>query len=121
MADLEFHIEGEGAEMTAAALQALIGEQFGQEPRRVSAPPSGREQEKSDPLAVAAFILAVPPAILATIDLAERLALKEKAQRLIDFARGQRQQHGTRIWLKRTHRIEPLPLDEAKLSELLDE
>ena len=70
---------------------------------------------------VAAVILAVPDAILATMQLAERFALKEKAQRLIDFARGQRQRHGARIWLKRRNRIEPLLLDEAKFSELLDE
>ncbi len=121
MADLEFHIEGEQAETTAVELQALIGEQFGRESRRVSAPTSGREREKSDPLAVAAVILAVPPAILATVELAERLAIKDKAQRLIDFARSRHRQHGTRIWLKRANRIEPLLLDEAKLSELLDE
>lgn len=121
MTDLEFHIEGEQAETATAELQALIVEQFGQAPRRVPTPTSGPGREKSDPWTIAGVILVVPGAILATMDLAERLALKAKAQRLIEFARDQRQRHGTRVWFKRTNRIEPLPLDEAKLSDLLDE
>ena len=120
MADLHFYIDGDAAEQTAHDLERLLGEHFQQPVQRESAPMPKTDQHKAaDPWAVAAVLLALPGAIEASLTLAQRLELKAKFERLVEFARQQFSTTGTRIWVK--HKKQPLPLDEATLSELLDD
>ncbi|MFC1537452.1 hypothetical protein ACFL4P_01345 [Gemmatimonadota bacterium] len=47
----------------------------------------GEEASKGDPVAVAALILAIPGALLATMDLIERAKVAEKVRKLLKKAR----------------------------------
>ena len=121
MSDLKFHLQGPQSGATAAALETFFAETFGAQARRESpSPPTVSEAEKAaDPIAVAALILSIPGALLATVDLAERLQLKQKAERLIALARREWREHGTRIWLRRRN-VAPLALDEIEPADVLD-
>lgn len=121
MSDLEFHLQGSQADATAAALERFFAETFGANARRevLQAPAAGEGEKAVDPVAVAALILSIPGALLAAMDLAERLQLKEKVANLIALARRERTEHGTRVWLQRRD-APPLALDEAQPAEIID-
>lgn len=120
MPDLKFHLQGSQTDATAAALETFFSETFGENARLESLQrPAGGETEKTDPIAVAALILSIPSALLAAMDLAARLQLKEKVARLISLARREWTEHGTRIWLQRRDAT-PLALDEAQPADILD-
>ena len=53
------------------------------------------------------------------MDLAQRLQLKQKVERLIALARREWREHGTRIWLRRRNAT-PLALDEIEPAAVLD-
>jgi len=121
MSDLEFHLQGAQAATTAAALETFFAETFGAEIRRENPPPPavGKAEKAVDPIAVAALVLSIPSALLATMDLAQRLQLKQKVDRLIALARREWREHGTRIWLRRRNAT-PLALDEIEPAAVLD-
>jgi len=88
--DLEFFIEGPGAPALAEELSELIQTEFGHSPGR-SIPGSSAgtgEPERLNPTAIAAaaLIVSLPGAAVATLDLAQRLKLREKCDRLIAWA-----------------------------------
>lgn len=92
MSDLEFHIEGPGASSVAEELASLLESEFGERPRRSErggSSGSDEHQEKVDPTALAALavVLALPGAIKNTLDLAQRLKLKQKLDRLIEWVK----------------------------------
>lgn len=121
MSDLKFHLQGPQSGATAAALETFFAETFDAKARRENPriPPSGETEKAADPIAVAALILSIPGALLATVDLAERLQLKQKVERLIALARREWREHGTRIWLQRRNAA-PLALDEIEPADVLD-
>lgn len=121
MSDLKLHLQGSQTEATATALEAFFAETFGEPARRESPlpPPVSEAAKAADPIAVAALVLSIPGALLATVDLAERLQLKQKIERLIALARREWREHGTRIWLRRRDAT-PLALDEIEPAEVLD-
>ena len=88
--DLELRVEGPDAERIAAELAQVLEAELGTRPQRSSpgAPPSPALTRGTDPLAVAAIVLAVPGALLAATDLAQRLELKAKIDRLLAWVRG---------------------------------
>lgn len=73
----------EGADRLAAAL--------GVDPWAITLPtpdPSAGPTERIiDPVSVAALVLSIPGAILAVLDLADRIAKRHKAQRVLDTAK----------------------------------
>ena len=95
MADVRLHLEGGDAEAAAAEIEAFVAEAFG---RRVERGPVGRARgaagERTDPVAVAGLVLAIPGAALAAMDLAERVRLREKVGRLIALAGRLRRERG---------------------------
>jgi hypothetical protein len=121
MTDWVFHVEGDQAEATAAALQALLRDRFAQAPQWLSTPPPALPEKSVETwIGVATVILMLPNAIEATLNIAERLRLKETLSHLQGFAQRQRADAQSRIWVRRQDRVEPLPLDDAALSELME-
>ncbi|MBI3269774.1 MAG: hypothetical protein HYZ53_12180 [Planctomycetes bacterium] len=91
MPDVRFQIQGEDAEAVAGELSEQIRGLFGESPARSSggvSPGAAREGGKGvDPVAVAALVLSIPGAILATMDLAQRLQAAERVRKLIAWAK----------------------------------
>jgi hypothetical protein len=100
MGEPMIEITGPEAEEAGRELQALLRETFGEEGRRIATPEADTSGRKIDPatLALVTFIVALPGAIRNTLDLAEKMKLIERIQRLIAWARG-RGKSGTRIAL----------------------
>ena len=83
MSTLRFLIEGPDAEAAAEELRRDLLEILGAEAVPESLPPPEPGERATDPIAVAGLILAIPGALLAVMDLAERLLLKQKIAQLI--------------------------------------
>lgn len=81
------HIAGPNAEALAAELESFFVEALGAVPER-RLPPEDREAKRGDPVAIAALVLAVPGAIVATLDLAARARLGERIDQLLTRLRG---------------------------------
>jgi hypothetical protein len=81
------NVSGPEAEKKAGELVDFIENEFAFKPV-CRKPGSGRRStgyRSVDPLAIAAFVVAVPSALVATIDLVERRKKKEKLDRLLQW------------------------------------
>jgi hypothetical protein len=74
---IEISIAGPNTQVLAAEVEAFLAEAFQETPERRSQP-EGWTPHRGDPLTVAALVLAVPGAITATLDLAQRARLAER-------------------------------------------
>ena len=121
---LEFQFDGPSAQDDADALAGFLRSQFADWPtqivQRPETPADQPTMRGTGVVAVLALLLAVPGALKNAYDLAERIQLKAKFERLIAWARGRRAE-GRRVptlVLPRTQRT--VPLDEIRLDEVLD-
>ncbi len=90
MADLRIVVDGDDAERAANELSAILAEGessavIARSP--VSALPPVATRKVVDPISLAAMVLAIPGAVLATADLADRIRKRRKAERLVAAAR----------------------------------
>jgi hypothetical protein len=86
---LEFAITGTDAAQAAEALETILTQDTDLRPSRRMVQIAQDEREKSlNPMtvAIATLILAIPPAILASIDLEDHIAKRPKAEAVIDRA-----------------------------------
>lgn len=121
MSDLEFRIEGDQANEIADELAELLENEFAQRPKKTT--PDGSPTtaaQRSDWVGIVALILAIPSAVIATADAVERFKVKEKAEKLIEFAKNKYQTTGVRIWFKKSQDSVSAALDEATASDLLE-
>ncbi|MBU2548924.1 MAG: hypothetical protein KKB20_10960 [Proteobacteria bacterium] len=120
--DLEFHVAGPRAEENARELSALLESLFGRPAQTLRAGESGRPAERFDAntMAVAALIVAIPSGILATLQLADRCELKEKIQRLIDWAKTRRREDERHLIAMVAAKSEVQPLDRADAVRTVD-
>lgn len=83
---VEIHLSNTAAPVLAEPAEALLRAAANTKPefRHLS---HDEETSKGDPVAVAALILAIPGAILATLDLAERAGVTERVRGLLKKAR----------------------------------
>ncbi len=91
---MKFEFEGPNAEIMANDLGNLLAVEFADWPQRFEtlhrSPRDGDLGVRGDPVAVAALVLSVPSAILATWDLATRIRVRERVERLIRWYQQQR-------------------------------
>lgn len=87
----------------------------GAEPLRSINDPIAGDERKGDPIAIAALILAVPGAILATVGFAERARLMERIRRFLEKAKKSRA-HVT----MRTSDKRQLDLSHTTADEVMD-
>ena len=122
MADIRFYVEGSDASEVARALEDHFEQEFGARPKRRSAPqprPAPGQPERGDPVAVAALILSIPAAVLATMDLAERVQLKAKIERLVVFMREELKGRSGSVVLE-VPSGRRLKIDQASAAEIMD-
>ena len=121
--DLELRIEGPDAERLADELAELLEAELDTRPRRRKETPaqsSAGPVMRGDPLTVVAVVLAIPGAVLAAQDLARRLEVKKKADRLLAWVRGKAGEGAkNRIELVDS-RKRTLRLDRADGSEVIE-
>ena len=85
---IEFQFQGEARDALARELGNLLADTLADWPQHTTdkaTTPTGSHKIDAVSVAVAALILAVPGAVLATWDLAKRIQLKEKVDRLINW------------------------------------
>ncbi len=118
---LRLYVDGPDAERLAGELSQVIEREFDARPRReLPSPPGAGAARGGDPVALAALVLAIPGAILAAADLAQRIKLREKVDRLIAWAK-EKAGAGT------PNRVEIIDaegrakrLDEAEVAEVIE-
>jgi len=120
---LEFCIQGDSNESTNQELFTLLQDIFTDWPLQKTTQPVESHVEgptRTDPVAVAALVLAVPGAVLATWDLAHRMELKDKVERLIDWAKRKKQENPTLVITFSPSGIRVKYLDQTEPEEILD-
>jgi len=83
----KLNVSGPEAEENAGELVEFVEKEFDCKPvcLKTGIGENRRGYRSVDPVAIAAFIVAVPSAVLATIDLVERRKKKEKVDRLLQW------------------------------------
>ena len=120
---LEFSIQGDQSQSTNQELSILLKEVFADWPLHQASRPTdsaGELRTRSDPVAVAALVLAVPGAILASWDLVQRMKLTEKVERLIAWARRKKQENPTLTITLSLSGIRVTYLDRTEPEEILN-
>ena len=121
--NFQLRVEGPDSEKTAQALSDFLEKEFDYRPNLLSKKQSQldeADQTKVDPVAIGALILALPGAILATVDLIERMKKKKKIDRLIEFTQQKAKANpGINISIVTPKGIS-IRLDVAESSQILD-
>jgi hypothetical protein len=121
MPDLTFILAGDKASAAADSFAAVLAEGEGVTvSRRIPAALPEAERRVVDPISLAALILAVPGAVLASMDLVQRVAKRRKAKALIAEAQRLRDetQVETYVLLPDGTSCSVLTLDEDGLLEI---
>ena len=84
-----FHIEGPDGDETARELFDLLRTEFGVRPERMDRETRRRTDPagSAEPVAVTALTIAVPAAVLTAADPSEQAGIKEKLEKVIDWAK----------------------------------
>lgn len=120
---LEFTITGPDAAQAAEALEAILAKNAAIRPERRMAQTDSTEEEKAlNPVtvAIASLVLAIPPGILATIDLADRIAKRPKAEEIITLARQITINGNVSITVTINGSGVPMPLQSLTADKLLE-
>jgi hypothetical protein len=96
MTDMKIHIGGKEADASANELAEFFADNLDTQVSPAAAETlSDIDKKAIDPIAVVQLILAIPPAIMVTLDLAERIELRKKISKLIELAKRLRNEKGT--------------------------
>ena len=80
---IEAKISAENAPAIDAELTAFLREQFGTEPTRTEAPPAQSVRDAGLTIAVISLLVSLPGATLETMQLAQKLKLRQRVEALI--------------------------------------
>lgn len=113
----KFTVAGRNAEETARDLADFIEKEFDHktESTRTASPQEQKRVRSFDPLSAAAFVVALPSAVLGALELLDRMKKKEKVDKLLQWLKDKKVQvtitapDGTTI-----------NMDAAQSSDLLD-
>jgi hypothetical protein len=87
MPELKFVLAGNQSDVAAAALVSALGPDGDEARRQTVTEMPDADRKVVDPISLAALILSIPSAVLAVIDIADRLTKRRKAQAVIDAAK----------------------------------
>lgn len=122
--EFEFCFDGQQAAADAQALADFLAEEFPDWPVRVGPiqpplrPPGTRDAALT--VAIIALLVALPSGLKDGLDLAERLKLKPKFERLIAWARERHARRQRNPFIALPPRGTPVPLDQVEPGQLLD-
>jgi hypothetical protein len=122
--DFQFTFDGPEAQANAQALNAFLKTEFSDWSTQIAPvqPPPSAPDKRDAALFVAiiALIVALPSGIKDGIDLADRIQLKPRLDRLIAWAKERRAQRLRNPFVAVPPQNTPIPLDQAKPEQLLD-
>ena len=84
MSELKFVLAGNQSDLAAAAFVRALGPESVEERRQRVTEASDADRKIVDPISLAALILSIPSAVLAVIDIADRLT-KRRSHRTLDL------------------------------------
>jgi hypothetical protein len=116
---LQFHFTDSESRGAADELAQFLAKELPDWQPRVEKQVVSGEARKADPVAIIALILAIPPAIQSVWDLAQRIKLKEKIDKLIAWAKD-RSAHGKVNASVLLPEGKAVPLDQAAPQQILD-
>jgi hypothetical protein len=119
MSELKFVLAGTQSDLAAAALVSALGPE-GVEARRqkVTEMPDA-DRKVIDPISLTALILSIPSAVLAVMDIADRLNKRRKAQAVIDAAKQAKAEQQVDIYLLTAEQTSQ-PIADLIPDQLLD-
>ena len=119
--ELEIILRGAQADFAADELASAFSAAHGAPCSLVRRPATARDmadQKGVDPLAVTALVLSVPSALLAVLDIADRIKKRRTAQSLIEQSERLRIEHGVESWVVTAEG--PRALDRLTVDQLLE-
>jgi hypothetical protein len=118
---LQFHFRDSDSRGAADELaQFLANELPDWQPRVEEQVLSGEARRDTDPVAIIALILSIPPAIQSAWDLAQRIKLKEKIDKLIAWAKDRSARGKVNPSVLLPPEGKAVPLDQAASQQILD-
>ena len=82
---IQFQIQAHDAEVIAQKISAILAEELRAQPEVSSASRPRREGSRAvDPVALAALIVSIPSAVLATLDILERMKKKREIEKALE-------------------------------------
>jgi hypothetical protein len=122
--EFELRFEGEQAEANARTLADFLAQELPDwQTRVVPCPPKSKPDETRDAgivIALVTLVLILPSALKDGLDLADRIQLKPKIERLIAWAKERRGRRLKNPFVVLPPHGTPLPLDQAMPEQLLD-
>jgi len=117
---LQFHFRDSEFRGAADELAQFLANELPDWQPRVEEQVLSGEARKADPIAIIALVLSIPPAIQSTWDLAQRIKLKEKIDKLIAWAKDRSARGKANPSVVLPPEGKAVPLDEAAPQQILD-
>lgn len=119
MPELKFVVAGKHSDVAAEALVHALGPEAAGARRQLVSEASDAERKIVDPISLATLILSIPAAVLAVVDIVDRLKKRRTAQAIIDAVKQAKTEQQVDIYLL-THDQTPLPVADLTSDRLLD-
>ena len=119
MPELKFVLAGNQSDLAAAALVNALGPEDVEARRQSVIEAPDAERKVVDPISLATLILSIPTAVLAVIDIVDRLKKRRKAQAVIDAAKRAKAEQQVDIYLLTLDQT-PQPVADLTPDRLLD-
>jgi hypothetical protein len=99
MSELKFVLAGEQSDAAATAFVAALGPEAASLHRQKVTEASDADRKIVDPISIAALIISIPSAVLAVMDIADRLKKRSRAKAIIDSAKQARVEQQVDVYL----------------------
>jgi hypothetical protein len=117
---LQFHFRDSDSRGAADELAQFLANELPDWQPRVEEQVLSAEGRKADPIAIIALVLSIPPAIQSSWDLAQRIKLKEKIDKLIAWAKDRSARGKVNPSVLLPPEGKAVPLDQAASQQILD-
>jgi len=119
MPELKFVLAGSQSDLAATALVNALGPEDVEARRQPVTEAPDADRKVIDPISLATLILSIPTAVLAVIDIVDRLKKRRKAQAVIDAAKQAKAEQQVDIYLLTLDQT-PQPVADLTPDRLLD-